>query len=275
MKAKEVLNMTMRSLSVALSCLLTFSLSTQASEHPLLMPFEPYNWSDIMEVPNLTHEGNQILHFSGKNKPYKDNDKAVSVVDAYFKNAKAFDADADVLRFASDAVSIKGGYYIEMGVGTGRSVNFLAALNPTKKVYGFDSFEGLPTDWDKGDKVLKAGMFGLKSKDAKIPLVKNVVVYKGLFKEVLPKFKNQVLKENAIALLHIDSDTYQSAKDTLIALGDNIMPGTVIVFDEFYNYPNYEKHEWKAFQEFIQERHLNVEYIAYNKMHEQVAIKIV
>ncbi|MBS0286610.1 MAG: class I SAM-dependent methyltransferase [Proteobacteria bacterium] len=259
---------------LALSVLMT-SLVTHAAEYPLLTPADHYNWTDVMEVPVGTFEGNQVLHFTGKNKPYKNDPKAAHVVTQYFKGAKELDADADVLRFASDEVSITGGYYIELGVGTGRTINFLAALNPTKKVYGFDSFEGLPTDWDKGDKIFKAGMFGLKRKDAKIPLVKNVIVYKGLFKEILPKFKNQVLKNNAIALLHIDSDTYQSAKDSLNLLADNIQPGTVIVFDEFYNYPRFEEHEWKAFQEFIQERKLNVQYIAYNKMHEQVAIKII
>ncbi len=267
--------MALRSFRVIASCLFVLSLSTQAAEYPLLTPTNPYDWSEIMEVPALTHEGHQILHFSGKNKSYKNDVKATAVVNEYFKDAQGLEADAEVLRYASDAVSITGGYYIEMGVGTGRSVNFIAALNPTKKVYGFDSFEGLPTDWDKGDKVFKAGTFGLKHKDAKIPLVKNVVMYKGLFKEVLPKFKHQVLKDHAIALLHIDSDTYQSAKDTLAALSENIMPGTVIVFDEFYNYPKFEEHEWRAFQEFVKERHLKVQYIAYNKMHEQVAVKIV
>ena len=110
------------------------------------------------------------------------------MVNEYFEICPCFEADAEVLRYASDAVSITGeGASEGMGVGTGRSVNFIAALNPTKKVYGFDSFEGLPTDWDKGDKIFKAGTFGLKHKDAKIPLVKNVVMYKGLFKEVLSK----------------------------------------------------------------------------------------
>ncbi len=255
--------------------ILLASLAVNAAEYPLLQPAEHYNWSDVMEVPTGSFEGNQVLHFTGKNKPYKTNLKATQIVQKYFKEAKGLDADAEVLRYASDAVSITGGYYIEMGVGTGRSINFIAALNPTKKVYGFDSFEGLPTDWDKGDKIFKAGMFGLKRKDAKIPLVKNVIVYKGLFKEILPKFKKQVLKDQAISFLHIDSDTYESAKETLKVLGDNIMPGTIIVFDEFYNYPRFEEYEWKAFQEFIQERHLNAQFIAYNKLHEQVAVKIV
>lgn len=273
---KGFLKVANRVIPFLLGCLLTASVPIYASEHPLLTPTEVYNWSEIMEIPaGSSIEGNQILHFSSKNKHYKTDPKAASIVNQYFKHAKALDSDADVLHFASGAVTIKSGFYLEMGVGTGTTVNFLATLNPTRKIYGFDSFEGLPTDWDTGDKVLKAGTFGLKQKEAKIPVLKNVVVYKGLFKQILPTFKQQVLKDNAIALLHIDSDTYDSAKDALTILQENIKPGTIIVFDEFYNYPNFDQHEWKAFQEFMTEHHLHAEYIAFNKMHEQVVVRIV
>ncbi|MDN3508922.1 MAG: hypothetical protein P0S93_02700 [Candidatus Neptunochlamydia sp.] len=37
---------------------------------------------------------------------------------------------------------------------TGKIVNYIAALNPTKKIYGFDSFEGFPEDWVKEDRVV-------------------------------------------------------------------------------------------------------------------------
>ncbi|MBS0288581.1 MAG: class I SAM-dependent methyltransferase [Proteobacteria bacterium] len=254
---------------------LIFAVTAHSTEYTLLTPTASFDWSEIMVTPSSTFEGSQVLHFSGSNKHYKHDPRATATVNQYFKNAKPLEADAEVLRYASDAVSITGGYYIEMGVGTGRTINFIAALNPTKRIYGFDSFEGLPTDWDKGDKILKAGTFALKNSDYKLPFGKNVVVYKGLFREILPKFKHQVLKDHAIAFLHIDSDTYQSAKDTFDLIGDNILPGTIIVFDEFYNYPKFEEHEWKAFQEFLNARGLTAEYIAFNRVHEQVAVKIV
>lgn len=49
-----------------------------------------------------------------------------------------------------------------MGVCTGKTVNFIAALNPTQKVYGFDSFEGLPEDWIREDQVIPIGTFAFK-----------------------------------------------------------------------------------------------------------------
>lgn len=55
-----------------------------------------------------------------------------------------------------------------------------------------------------------------------------------------------------------------------------VKPGTIIVFDEYYGYPAFKKHEFKAFQEFINTREdLSFRYLAYNPVHEQVVIKII
>lgn len=50
--------------------------------------------------------------------------------------------------------------------------------------------------------------------------------------------------------------------------------GTIILFDEFYNYPNYRLHEYKAFQEFLDQHSFEAEYLAFNTRHEQVAVRI-
>ncbi|HXF29087.1 MAG TPA: hypothetical protein VN457_04495 [Chlamydiales bacterium] len=55
---------------------------------------------------------------------------------------------------------------------------------------------------------------------------------------------------------------------------DQIVPGTIIVFDEFYNYPGYERHEFKAFQEFLARKGYKADYLAFNINHEQVAVRI-
>jgi len=49
----------------------------------------------------------------------------------------------------------------------------------------------------------------------------------------------------------------------------------VIVFNEYFNYPGWQEGEYKAFQEFISDTGLSYEYIGYNHLHEQVAVKIV
>jgi hypothetical protein len=51
-----------------------------------------------------------------------------------------------------------------------------------------------------------------------------------------------------------------------------LLPGTVIVFDEFFNYPQWEDGEFKAFQEFLAKTQLSCEFIGYNRNGEQAAV---
>lgn len=237
---------------------------------------KPFDWSNVITMPprgKEVHHGSQILHFTRTDKHYTSNPIALAFVKKYLKTAKKLQSDAAILRYASDSVNIPDGFFLEMGVCTGKTINFIAALNPSKTVYGFDSFEGLPEAWVRADNTFLQGTFGFKGEYAP-SVLHNVVLYKGLFKNVLPKFKKTVLGNKPIALLHIDSDIYSSAKDVFEILGDNIVKDTIIVFDELYNYPGYEEHEWKAFQEFLQKKGFKIKFLAFNENHEQVAVKI-
>jgi hypothetical protein len=100
----------------------------------------------------------------------------------------------------------------------------------------------------------------------------NVKLIKGWFNETLPGFVANL--NECVAFLHIDCDLYSSTKTVFEYLGDKIKPGTIIVFDEYFNYPGWQRGEFKAFQEFIQERNLKYEYIGYT-VSMQVMIKIV
>lgn len=51
---------------------------------------------------------------------------------------------------------------------------------------------------------------------------------KGWFDETLPKFAAEV--EGPAAFLHVDCDLYSSTRTVFEALGDRVVPGTVIVF---------------------------------------------
>ncbi len=175
----------------------------------------------------------------------------------------------------SEAVIIRDGAYIEVGVCTGRTINFIAALAPHNDIHGFDSFEGLPEDWVRVDRTFNKGDFGFKDKTLLPAVLPNVHLYKGWFKDTLPLFKKSIIKDQPIALLHFDCDLYSSTQDTFAALGDNIQPGTILVFDELYNYPSSTEHEWKALNEFLDEKQFAVEFLAFNENHEQVVVRVV
>lgn len=236
----------------------------------------PFDWSAVLKIPPGSDQisGNQILHFKSVNRPFWESEQGRFFAEKYLKEAQALTSDAEVLQFGSDHVTLEG-LFIELGVCTGKTINFIAALNPHEKIYGFDSFEGLPEDWVRNDKTFAKGTFGFKDPGYLPPTLHNVELIKGWFNETLPDFVKRWEAKVPIALMHIDSDLYSSAASAFEILGDRIQPGTILVFDELYNYPGSENHEFKAFQEFLIKRQLNARYLAYNIYHEQVAVEII
>ena len=155
--------------------------------------------------------------------------------------------------------------FLEFGTYKGELINFCSSLIPEAKFYGFDSFEGLPETsgvWVKGE-------FDVKEKLPKVN--KNVSLIKGYFNETLPKFLEEY-KEKA-AFIHIDCDLYSSTKTVFDNIYDRVVPNTVIQFDEYYNYPGWRNHEFKAFQEFCKKYSVEYEYIGISHMQVAVVIK--
>lgn len=157
------------------------------------------------------------------------------------------------------------GLYLEFGVFSGQSINHIASKTE-KIVHGFDSFQGIPENWNS----VPAGAF---STDGQLPPVaKNVRLHVGYFDEILPNFKKKFTDD--IAFMHIDSDLYSSAHTVLFTLRKKINKGTIIVFDEYFNYPGWQGHEYLAFQEFIDDTGFQYEYIAFCSKGFSVGVRI-
>lgn len=157
------------------------------------------------------------------------------------------------------------GLYLEFGVFSGRTINHLASLTD-QTVHGFDSFKGIPEEWNS----VPAGTFSTNGKLP--PVADNVDLHVGYFDETLPAFVDEF--SDNVAFLHIDSDLYSSARTVLTELKDRIKAGTVIVFDEYFNYPGWQNHEFKAYKEFIHKTGLQYEYIAFCSRGFSVGVKI-
>lgn len=172
----------------------------------------------------------------------------------------------DLHEHAMDHAEVKG-LYLEFGVKKGETIRELASMTDNT-VHGFDSFQGLPEDW-KGTSLHK----GRFNKQGKLPVVPdNVKLHAGWFNESLPVFIKQY--PEPVAYMHIDCDLYSSTKTIFEHLTDRIVPGTVIVFDEYFNYPNWQQHEYKAFQEFVSEHTTQYEYLGFLSYDSCVAVKI-
>ena len=95
----------------------------------------------------------------------------------------------------------------------------------------------------------------------------------GLFEDTLPSFLND--EPGPVAFLHLDADLYSSTKTVLDLLGDRLVPGSIVVFDEFFNYPGWQQHEYRAWTEFVTRTGISFEYLGYTVDNEQVVVKIV
>ena len=157
------------------------------------------------------------------------------------------------------------GLNAEFGVGKGDSIKVLGRLIDDT-VYGFDSFQGLPEDWTGTTQ--KQGDFA--GRPGKLP--GNVMLYEGLFTESLPKFIKE--QDQPLRFMHVDCDLYSSARTIFASLKQRIVPGTVIVFDEYFNYPNWQEHEYKAFPEFIKEEARSYRYLAVTARGGSVAVEM-
>ena len=191
----------------------------------------------------------------------------MSTVDFIEKNLRLLDtvgSKNELLTKAFKSADVSGDRLIlEFGVFMGHSVNHIAKMTE-QRVFGFDSFKGLPEGWLD---IWKVGSFAVP----KPPKVRaNVTLVQGWFNESLPVF----LKEHKgdVGYLHVDSDLYSSAKTIFDELEPRLKPGAVIVFDEYFNYPEWEQCEHKAFTEFLERTGYSVEYLGYTRNDEQLAV---
>jgi hypothetical protein len=174
-----------------------------------------------------------------------------------------FATDLDNLLWSLDACELEGDV-LEFGVFQGASLRAMADRAPGRRLFGFDSFEGLPLPWARSPTSTYAqGHFKVPG----LPEVPaNASLEVGWFSATIPPWKER--HAGALALVHIDGDLYESARDVLFGLDDRIVRGTIAVFDELSDwqdsgiYPFWAEGEWKALREWMRERGRKVQVLS-------------
>jgi Methyltransferase domain len=192
-------------------------------------------------------------------------DRTVDYIERAMPDAVGFDSQRELTEFTLSAVRVEG-HYLEFGVYTGGTIRFIAKRIGGRLIHGFDSFEGLPEAWSGFN--LTARAFDVSGRLPRVPA--NVRLHRGWFDQTLAEW----VKANPgpVAFIHVDCDLYGSTRTIFSLLADRIVPGTLMLFDEYFNYPNWEQHEYKAFQEFVAERKISYRYLAFAR--QQVAVLI-
>ena len=143
--------------------------------------------------------------------------------------------------------------YLEFGVWKGESTRRWSQLlkNKNSRLHGFDSFEGLPEDWNDE---MKSGHFSTRGVPPDIPDGR-VKFFVGRFEQTLPTYQ---FVDSPVLVIYLDADLYSSTAFVLGTLKKHIKVGTIICCDDFWD----RHHEQRAFNEFLSETGMTVELIA-------------
>lgn len=149
------------------------------------------------------------------------------------------------LQQAMESTLIEG-CVMEFGVARGETIKYISSHWPDQAVWGFDSFQGLPEPWFMNSRdyyTRPARGFDL--------LQEGLPTYPDNVKLVIGWYDQSIspwLESNPelVKFLHVDCVLYSSTITVLTLLKDRIVPGTVIVFDDFYPWDDYRSYAlWK------------------------------
>jgi O-methyltransferase len=130
-------------------------------------------------------------------------------------------------RLATGLADVPGAF-AELGVYRGGVLRLLCdAANHGRDVYGFDTFNGLPSPDAELDRH-KAGEFGGVTVAEVQEFCPDSALVPGLFPA-----SAYFLDGQEFALVHLDADLYTSTRDALAWFGARMAPGGAIVLDDW------------------------------------------
>ncbi len=120
----------------------------------------------------------------------------------------------------------------ELGVYRGGTARVIARCHPNRRVFLFDTFEGVPERITESLDGHNVGDFGDTSPEqvkgflANCP---NAVIYPGLF----PDTVDEIVEAARFAFVHLDCDLYTSILDGISFFYPRLEVGGVILFDDY------------------------------------------
>lgn len=203
-----------------------------------------------------------------------------------WKNEQVSEGETEFIRkVATECLSVAGDF-VEMGCYKGDTSLMLAEIlraneancakndgEKSKKLYIYDSFEGLPEKREEDNSVLgeefKKGELGVTKREVKERFLraglKVPVMKKGWFSELsvgdMPE---------KIAFSFLDGDFYESIKDSLKLVENLMVPGGIILVHDYNNpaLPGVKKavEEWKTDKNIVIDVFESIAVIKYKKI---------
>ena len=164
----------------------------------------------------------------------------------------------------------EGGIVAEFGVGSGRSLRMTQELLPLDvPIHGFDTFTGLPQAWGNEP----AGSY---STGGVVPAMDGKVYFhKGLFRDTIKPFLEEAGDDAFLAYANIDCDLYSSTLDILESMHGRVVPGTILIFDEYIGHPTWRQDEFRAWRECCKRFGWKYEYLAFSLSTTQTIVRVI
>jgi|SRR5579864_5741998 len=166
------------------------------------------------------------------------------------------------------------GDYFEFGLWRGKTFRFAHRMKrryrlPDVRLFGFDSFAGLPCVEDHYDNIWHEGQFACSEVE-----FRRILQQSGFMRseyDLFPGFYENSLNDAAharldgckAAIVYIDCDLYESTRCVLQFIARYLVNGTIVCFDDYYCYKAApDQGEQRALTEFIQE-HKTIRFLPY------------
>ncbi len=147
---------------------------------------------------------------------------------------------------------------LEFGVFEGNSLRIFSEYNahPDSRFVGFDTFEGLPEDWNSGWGIIEKGSY---TTHGSIPQFDDprVRCIKGYYQDVLDDFLANFSAPGQL-VVHVDCDLYSSSLYVLTMLHKLRELEPLILMDDFSS-PN---HMFRAFDDYTSAYRVDFKYVA-------------
>lgn len=157
--------------------------------------------------------------------------------------------------------------YLEFGVARGASILWWAnrCPNPGHRFVGFDSFKGLPENWETAPQ----GRFSTAGKPPETQDAR-CTFQVGLFQETLPSFLKHFDRGSSRLIVHLDADLYSSTLYAMASLAPFFRRGDLLFFDEFASV----RHEFRALEDFVKAFRVDYEVMGAVSNFDQVCLKL-
>lgn len=185
----------------------------------------------------------------------------------FFAEARKLSHRYDLHDFLARDLAAKPIDYLEFGVWKGDTFGRWVKGNGAKesRFWGFDSFEGLPEDWDGQPQ-------GTFSVDGRLPDIADSRAHflKGWFQDTLYPFL-AAYEPGRQQVVHIDCDLYSSTLFVLAALDRHLADGAILIFDDFSSL----RHEFAAWLDYKRSFNRRFEPLALVADGHQAAVRLV